>query len=44
MARPGDLGWAGAQMWARAEGLETFKKGESRKEMGPDGEEGKILL
>ena len=37
MARSGDLGWAGSEIWARREGLETSKKGESRKEMGRDG-------
>ena len=37
MARSGDLGWAGSGIWARGEGLERSKEGESRKEMGRDG-------
>ena len=37
MVRSGDLGWAGPGIWVRGEGLETSQKGESRKEMGPDG-------
>ena len=32
MARLGDLGWAGSGIWVRGKGLETSKKGESRKE------------
>ena len=31
MARSGDFGWAGSGIWARGEGLERSKKGESRK-------------
>ena len=37
MARSGDLGWADSGIWARGEGLERSKKGESRKKMGRDG-------
>ena len=44
MAESDDLGWVGSRIWARGEGLETSKKGESRKGMGRYGRWGNILL
>ena len=44
MARSGDFGWVGSRIWARGKGLATSKKGESRREMTPDGRRRKFLL
>ena len=41
MARSGDLGWVGSQIWARGKGLETSQQGESRKELLETEDEGK---